>query len=113
MCVVSMVGDTFNDRWRDKFPGWEPNSLPPPFAAPPQEPSKSSTWIIGPTVPQITREEFDELKREVELLKDLLIAAKKYDEANNEPDCEVEEKVALLRAVAAAVGIDLDEVFGK
>lgn len=36
--------------------------------------------------------------------------AKAYDEANGEPECEIESKVALLRAVAEAVGVDLDDV---
>ena len=40
-------------------------------------------------------------------------AAKEYDERNNEPDCEVDEKMDLLRRVAKLVGVDLDDVIGK
>ena len=60
----------------------------------------------------MSKEEFAALKKEVELIKDLLKRAKKYDEDNGEPDCEMDEKIALLKAVAEVVGVDLDEVFG-
>lgn len=102
MCVVSMVGDSFRDRWEPRMPTWYPDKPVVPGTFPQQ---------LNP--PQITREEFDALKREVELLKDLLKRAKAYDEANNEPDCELEEKIALLKAIAKAVGVDLDDVLGK
>ena len=46
-------------------------------------------------------------------MKALLIRAKEYDERNNEPHCEMEEKVELLKKIAAAVGVDLSEVFGN
>ena len=45
-------------------------------------------------------------------MKALLIRAKKYDEDNNEPHCEMEDKVELLKKVAKYVGVDLKEVFG-
>ena len=44
----------------------------------------------------VPKEEFDKLKAEVEHMKKLLIKAKLYDEANNEPNCEMEEKVAFF-----------------
>lgn len=84
MCVVSMVMDHYNDKWRDyTFTGtWPP--------------------IVSPT-----KQEFDALKKEVEDLKALLARAKKYDADNNEPDCEMEEKIALIRKVAELVGVEL------
>lgn len=98
MCTVSMIGDHYGDKWRDRWPiGW-PNQSPIPSYIPLSSP--------------ISREEFDALKREVEEMKKLLIRAKKYDEDNGEPDCEMDEKVALLKRVAEAVGVDLSEVFG-
>ena len=60
-----------------------------------------------PGGPQITRKEFEDLKKEVEILADLLKRAIKYDEVNNEPHCETDEKMALLRAVAKAGGVEL------
>lgn len=102
MCVVSMVGDHYRDKWMPKFPdmpSW-PDYVPHPGKFEPLE----------PFIPAITRQEFDQLKRDVEEMKALLKRAKEYDERNNEPDCEVEEKMALLRKVARMVGVDLDDV---
>lgn len=99
MCVVSMVGDHYADKW---LPRW-PDLVPP-------EPG--GTRIIK-LPPEITREEFDALKCEVEEMKALLKRAKEYDERNNEPDCEIDEKMDLLRRVAKLVGVDIDDVIGK
>ena len=44
-------------------------------------------------------------------LKKLLLAAKGYDEKTGQPDCETDDKVALIKAVAEAVGVDFDSVF--
>lgn len=86
MCVVSMIGDHYSDKWKKIFP--EP--FPAFYPAPP------------------TREEFDQLKREVLELRELLKKAKAYDEANGEPNCEMEEKMDLLRKVAKLVGVELN-----
>lgn len=75
--------------------------LPNPPAAPPGV----TTPFVG-----VSRQEFDELKRDVLEMKALLKRAKEYDERNGEPGCEMEAKMALLRKVAAAVGIDLDDI---
>lgn len=93
MCVVSMVGDHFNDRWQPKIPNkiYTTDNLMP-FLAP-------------------TREEFDVLKKEVENMKKLLERAIKYDKDNNEPACEIEEKVVLLKKVAELVGVSLEDIF--
>jgi hypothetical protein len=94
MCTVSAMGDewgrTFPDRW--------PNVYPSP---------NTSTYIVP-----ISREEFEALKSEVEALKRLLQEAKAFDEATGQPDCEMDEKVALIRKVAEFVGVDLEDVFG-
>lgn len=94
MCLVSFIGDHFQDKWK------------------PLEPiiTTTGTWTITQGVPQ---EEFDKLKKEVEEMKELLRKAKIYDEKNNEPNCEIEEKMEFLRMVARFVGIDLDDVLKK
>lgn len=102
MCVVSNIGDGFADRWRDRFP---PNQTTPYY--PPSQ--GYSTW----TPPQVTKQEFDELKKEVEALKELLVAAKKYDEVSGQPDCHIDEKVELLRKVGEWIGVNFDEIFKK
>jgi hypothetical protein len=98
MCVVSMIGDHYRDKWEPKYPDWvkwpEPTRTVQPFNP----------------IPVITRQEFDDLKREVLEMKELLKRAKAYDEQNNEPDCEMDDKVALLRKIAALVGVSLDDV---
>jgi hypothetical protein len=101
MCSVSMVGDFYSDKFR---PYLTPNS---PNVTYPHIPSPVVTFL-----PPVSREEFEALKREVQDMKELLKRAKAYDEQNNEPHCETEEKIALLRKVAAAVGVSLDDVLG-
>ncbi|WP_127524054.1 hypothetical protein [Mesorhizobium sp. Z1-4] len=96
MCTVSMIGDHYSDKFRKLEYQWIPRDPLHPGARPVDHP---------------TRAEFDALKREVEEMKALLIRAKEYDERNGEPDCEMDEKVALLKQVAKIVGVDLSEVF--
>jgi hypothetical protein len=83
-----MIGDTAKDFFIKYYPN-----------------VSSPTYTVG--VPVISREEFDALKRDVELIKEMLIAAKKYDEKNGEPECETEEKMELLRKIAKVVGVEL------
>lgn len=90
MCVVSMIGDHFNDKWQH-----------------------SHYQKIFTNFSDVSREEFEALKKEVEEMKALLKRAKEYDEKNNEPNCEIEEKMAMLRKFADAVGIDLDDIIGN
>lgn len=96
MCVVSMVGDHYRDTWGPQ-PWFEPLINPVP-----QYPAPAP----------VSREDFDELKRQVMEMKELLKRAKEYDERNGEPECEIDEKMDLLRKVAKMVGIDLDDVIG-
>lgn len=88
MCVVSFVGDHFQQRWE-------------PF----KQPSLQQYYQTSPT-----KEEFEQLKKEVLDMKELLRKAKIYDEKNNEPNCEIEDKMKFLREVAKLVGVDLDDV---
>lgn len=99
MCVVSMVGDHYADKWQPRIPEWFP-----------YEPVRNP-GVVTPLI-NITREEFDALKQDVEEMKQLLKRAKDYDERNGEPDCEIDEKMDLLRHVAKLVGVDLDDVLG-
>ncbi len=104
MCTVSMVGDDIRDRWSRRYP-WIERS--------PQHPEWPNVPLAPNSAPQeVSKQEFDALKREVEDLKALLARAKKYDEDNGEPDCEMDEKVALIKKVADLVGVDLSEIFG-
>jgi hypothetical protein len=111
MCVVSMIGDHYRDKWRDSpwiTPYTSPYQVPQP-EYPLDPPSKRKTVAEPP----ISKEEFDALKREVEDLKKLLERAKEYDARNGEPECETDEKMEVLRKVAELVGVDLDSVIGR
>lgn len=101
MCVVSMVGDHYTDKWRDLLPGYPSRGWPVP----------NGDGTVIPSI-NVSREEFDQLKRDVEEMKTLLKRAKEYDERNGEPDCEIDEKMEMLRRVAKMVGVDIEDVIG-
>ncbi len=90
MCMVSVIGDLHKDK----------------FTKPPYAPD----YDFAAYTQAVTRAEFEALRKEVSDMKKLLEMAKDYDRKHNEPNCEVEEKMSLLRKVAKAVGVDLDEV---
>jgi hypothetical protein len=93
MCTVSMIGDHYSDRWTPPNRQVWPVTLAP---------------VI--TVNPVTRDEFDALKAEVLEMKELLRAAKRIDELTGQEDCEMEEKLVILRKVAELVGVDLEDV---
>lgn len=99
MCIVSNIGDY----WREKLPEQHPWTTPWIQPNPGVQPNPGIS--LSPT-----REEFEALKRDVEALKKLLEAAKKFDEETNQPHCEHEDKVALIKKVAELVGVDLKDV---
>jgi hypothetical protein len=101
MCVVSSIGDEWGRTFPDRWPTI------------PTVPSTDTSPRIVISDPEVSKEDFDALRREVLELKKLLLAAKAYDEATGQPDCEMDEKVDLIRRVAEFVGVDVDEVFGS
>lgn len=93
MCVVSNIGDDYRRGIPEKFPWW------------PNQP-----WeVIPSTAP--SREEFDRLKKEVEEMKKKLKKGKQQDIKEGNADCEMSDKVKILRDIAKFVGIDLEDVF--
>lgn len=62
---------------------------------------------------EVSREEFNALKKEIKEMKEILAKAAKYDIDTNQPHCETEDKVALLKKVAELFGVDLSEIFKK
>lgn len=97
--MVSNIGDG----WADKFPKDYP-TFPYPKKIP------GGHEIVWPT-DSVSKQDFDALKKEVQELKKLLKAAKKFDEATGQPDCHMDEKVKLIKAIAELVGVDLGDVF--
>lgn len=104
MCVVSFIGDEYA---RDFPKRWPQVPIEPVIV-----PGTGTGTTFEVDIP-ITRKEFNALKEEVEALKELLKAAKVFDEVSGQPDCEMEEKVDLIRRIADFVGVDLEEVFGE
>ena len=95
MCVVSMIGDHFSQKW-----GTGGNQ----FNVPNNNGLSAANGFVS-------KYEFDALKREVEEMKELLRRAKEYDERTGQKDCEQDEKLRKLREIARLVGVDLDEIF--
>jgi len=83
MCMMSMVVDFYSEKFHDGG--------------------------VVQTAPPVTREEFEQLKREVLDMKELLKRAKEYDDRTGQPDCEKADKVDLLRQIAKLVGVDLTD----
>ena len=104
MCTVSAVGDNWKDTFPFRYPSWpyiHPSTIQTPN-------------VNGPVIIQgVSQAEFDKLKKDVEELKELLKAAKKYDEATGQKDCEMDEKIEFIKKIADFVGVDLNDVFGK
>src|SRR4051812_32810529 len=101
MCVVSMVTDHHVEKWGNQFPHWPqwvPNTVQPnqPYQPPSTIPYKPI--VVEPTGP--TQQEFDDLKKEFEDFKKLALKAIEYDVKNNEPHCEMDEKVDVIRKLA-------------
>lgn len=82
MCVVSMIMDQGIKDWG------QPVTWPTPFT-----PSYN-----GPT-----REQFEEFLN-------LLRAAKKFDAASGQPDCELDSKKKLIREMAGRLGVDVKDL---
>ena len=97
--MVSNIGDG----WAEKFPEKWPQFPPWP---------KDINGPLPELIPDVvSKKDFEALKKEVEELKILLRAAKKFDEATGQPDCEMEAKVKLIKDIAKLVGVDLGDVF--
>lgn len=92
MCAISAMGHEFNRTFPDRYP----TVYPTPGVQP---------------RPPVDRAEFEALRREMEELRKLLTAAKAFDKATGQPDCETDEKVALIKRLAELVGVDLGDVF--
>lgn len=98
MCVVSMVGDGYTSDFPKRWPQFN---------------DQLSQTITIKTRPDVSRDEFDLLKQEIVELKKLLLAAKEFDDATGQPECENEAKIKLIKDIAKLVGVDMDSVFKR
>ena len=101
MCAVSNIGDQYGQRYQPFI-----QTVGGGAGQPLQQPQ-----FIWPNTP--SREEFEALRKDVAEMKELLLKAKEEDKKAGISDCEMEDKIKVLKAVAEAVGINLDEVFKK
>lgn len=96
--MVSNVMDSYTPWWDDKNNPNNPNT--PPFT-----PEKVTDWINS-----VPRMEFEALKKEVKELRKVIEAAAEFDKKTNQPNCHNDEKLALLKALADALGVDLSNI---
>ena len=98
MCIVSNVGDYWKDDFSKRYPHINPY-------APSIWPVPDGATVFNP------QKEIAKLRKEMEELKLLLLAAKRYDEQMGEPNCEMDAKVILIKQIAKLVGVDMKDVF--
>lgn len=60
-----------------------------------------------------TKKDIDDLRTELQELKKLLKAAAAYDAASGQPECEQEEKIALIRKMAEIANVDMEDCLPK
>lgn len=87
---MSMVMDHYNDKWGK---GWPVPGRIEPFI--PNSP-------IPPLTPKMPT------KEELEEFYELMRKAKKYDEDNNQKDCEVDTKKQAIQEIADKWGIKIE-----
>ncbi len=111
MCTVSNIGDGYRDNFPPRWPNivWPAQPTGVPYPSQPGIPGQP--FVINTS--EVTREEFNALKKEVEELKQLLKAAKKFDEETGQPDCHMDDKVEFIKKLAEYVGVDLEDIFKK
>ena len=95
MCVVSYVSDQFTRQPPTWYPGDQ--SWPPPL-------EKIKAGIGDFETIQLLKLEIERLKKELE-------EARKQDIKDNNPDWHMEDKVAVIKGLAKALGVDLGNVF--
>ena len=95
MCTVSAVSDQFLR-----------SPLPPMVSIPPLD-----WYSVLPSLPQINSLEVQQLKAEIEVLKRQLKEARRQDIEEGNPDCEMAEKVDIIKDIAKSLGVDLEDVF--
>ena len=126
MRVVSFIGDSYRDRFPQRWPEVVPwVNWPKPLV--PEVPDPADEYHVikipktpGPAGPPGEQgpagegpdpKRLEELEKEVRELRELLLKAKKFDEETGQPECEMDEKVAFIKNLADMLGVDMSEVF--
>jgi hypothetical protein len=105
-----MISDHYDKKWDEEYKKIiqqpHPGTLYPPTTIMPID-----TSGMAPIFTQISRTEFENLKKQVEEMRELLTKALAYDRMTNQAECSNEEKLDRLEKVAKFVGIDCDDLF--
>lgn len=106
MCVVSMVMDHYNDRFKQRGWGqWPPFAPEQPWGFPPPEPIRTTPEDFKKQIDNILNpppsKEVQELRDLIQEFRDALKAAKLVDVLTNQPDCEDPKKAELEERVKA------------
>lgn len=105
MCVVSMIGDHYFKKY---FPDTtHPDTILPGRYDLPFPPANDQIEELKKKISSME----DEFRKEMLEMKELLKKAIQYDKMTNQPNCQNEEKILLLKKVAELVGVDLNELF--
>ncbi len=84
---------------------WRNNRLPELWPSPtPYQPTVDLYEILS-------NAEIAKLKKEIERLKVELAEARRQDIEDKNPDCHMEDKVAIIKGLAKALGVDMGDVF--
>lgn len=109
MCVVSNIGDSYRDRdgwpWRPVMPQYP--YIPADPTIPDQSKKDFQEEIARILKKQVDGTEIDDLKKRIEALEEMLKAGKKLDAETGQPDCELDEKVELLKRLAKELGVEI------
>lgn len=104
MCVVSFVGQHYEDEFNKKpYKPWKydpPTPAWPPAQYAVKEPSNTEL-----------KKQIDELRIQVLEMKQFLKEAIEYDKLYKQPGCENDLKIAFLKKVAKSVGVTLEDIF--
>jgi hypothetical protein len=103
MCIVSNIGDGYQDSFQRRWP-----QVPIPEPAP----SKAEIqWFTAPDLSEyVTKEDFEALKKEIEGLKKLIAEAQKFDAQTNQVNCDSPDKFVLVKWLAKALDVDLSDL---
>ena len=93
MCAVSFIGDSYKRFFEESpFRPWH----------------GIISGVGGAAGP--SKADFDALKAKVEEMLAMLKAARQFDIATGQKDCQMDEKIEMLRKVADVVGLDITNV---
>jgi hypothetical protein len=109
-----MISDHYHEKWNRPNTGypWVDNQPRPGITLnPPLYPPSLKEIELEDLKKQlaVNRELMAMMRADIEEMKILLKRAKEYDERTGQHECESDDKVALLKKVAEALGVEFDE----